>query len=60
MFCAVRTQWQSGFNGPIGLVYASVYPLIDRYTDNAEDWRLMLSDIQAMELAALNAMSEKD
>lgn len=60
MFFAVRTQWRVGFNGPTGLDYASVYPLIDRSTDNNEDWRLMLADLQVMELAALNAMSEKD
>jgi len=60
VFFTVRTQWRVGFSGPTGLDYSTVYPLIDRETDNKDDWRLMLADLQVMETAALDSMSQKD
>lgn len=54
IFCAVRTQWRTGFSGPTGLDYSAVYPLIDREAGDSDEWRLMLADIQSMEFAALD------
>lgn len=35
--------------------YLAAYPLIDRLTDNDDDWWRLLHDLQAMEIAVLNA-----
>lgn len=60
LFCRLQTQWQIGMNGPTGLIYQSVYPLIDRMGLEPEDWDQMLDDIGVLEVAALDAMREKD
>lgn len=44
-------------SGKTGLNYVSVYPLLDRLTDTAEDWWRLFHDLQAMEIAVLNAQS---
>lgn len=60
LFCTVRTQWRVGFGGPIGLDYSAVYPLIDRMTDDKDEWAQILRDLQCMEFAALAAMKTDD
>lgn len=44
--------------GRTGLIYASLYPLIDRHF--SDEWDQAFSDIQEMEIAALNAMAGND
>ena len=56
-FCTVRTQWRTGFNGPTGLDYSAVYPLLDRITTDHDEWHSLLRDIQVMEFAALEAIA---
>lgn len=56
----MRTQWHVGNGGPTGLVYASLYPLIDRAAPIADDWDLLLWEIQQIELGALEEMHHKD
>ena len=46
--------------GPTGLEYASLYPLIDRVAKNPDEWDELFGDIQVLEIAALNAMHEKN
>ena len=58
VFEAVFTQWRIGFNGPTGLDYAAVYPLLDRIAKDPQEWDDLFSDIQVMEGAALKQMSE--
>lgn len=41
----------------VGLVYASLYPLLDRQAKNPEDWGRLFSDIQVMEAAAVATMA---
>jgi hypothetical protein len=51
------TQWRHGFNGPTGLDYAALYPLLDRHADRSTaDWLDLLDDVQVIELAALEQM----
>lgn len=59
VFCLLRTQWRTGFSGPTGLDYAAVYPLIDKTTSDRDEWFQVLSDIQSMEFAALDAISNR-
>ena len=60
LFITVGTQWRTGFNGPTGLDYAAIYPLLDRLGLQADDWHALLTDIRVMEEEALEAMHEKD
>jgi hypothetical protein len=58
LFMALATQWREGFHGRTGLVYASVYPLLDRMTEGQPPgtWEQSLADIRLMEAEALAAM----
>ena len=49
-----------GFGGPIGLRYEALYPLLDRMTDDRDEWEQLLDDIQVLESAALTAMRDQD
>ncbi|WP_219209218.1 DUF1799 domain-containing protein [Variovorax boronicumulans] len=60
LFITVGTQWRTGFNGPTGLDYTAIYPLLDRLRLSAEEWDALLTDIRVMEEEALEAMHEKD
>jgi len=44
--------------GPVRLIYASVYPLLDRMGLSPDDWLAMLDDITSMEVEALKTMYE--
>lgn len=59
IFNRLSTQWQVGMGGATGLRYEALYPLIDRLGLDSDEWDLLLDDIQTMEHAALEAMSEK-
>ena len=56
----MRTQWRHGYSGPTGLDYAAVYPLIDRAAPTADEWDLLLTEIQQIEIGALNEMHTKE
>lgn len=61
IFSALSTQWAyaSGGMGPAqrtGLVYASLYPLLDREFPDPADWWQAFYDIQHCEAAALDQM----
>lgn len=43
-------------NGPTGLAYEAVYPLLDRSYPYDKDWWQALDDIQHMERVALETM----
>ena len=43
--------------GPIGLRYEAVYPLLDRATQDPDEWEHLLDGIQAMEAGALDQMA---
>lgn len=58
LFLRVRTQWDVGMAGPVRLIYASVYPLLDRMSLSPDDWLAMLDDITSMEVEALKTMHE--
>lgn len=44
--------------GATGLRYESVYPLLDREAQGAEDWQQLFDDLQILEGAALKQMSD--
>jgi hypothetical protein len=54
LFRRVGTQWALG-----GLRYEAIYPLLDRMAKDEEEWDQLLYEIQVMEAAALDAMSDK-
>ena len=58
LFCRLRTQWQVGMSGEVGLRYEAVYPLLDRLF--ADDWQQAFDDLQVLERAALDAMREEN
>lgn len=58
IFKRLPTQWFAGMNGPIGLRYESVYPLIDRYYP--DDFDDVFECIQIMEARALSLMTSKE
>jgi hypothetical protein len=58
LFSRVQTQWRQSHNGPTGLDYSAVYPLLDRSASEQDDWDQMLDDIRTMELAALEQIRE--
>lgn len=60
LFARVSTQWRVGMNGPSGLSYEAVYPLIDRMNLTPEGWDRMLEDVGVMERQALATMRETD
>lgn len=59
LFCNLQTQWRVGMSGVTGFDYPAVYPLLDRATDNPQDWDQMLADLQVMELAAIAEINSK-
>lgn len=56
LFLRLRTQWDVGLAGPTRLIYASLYPLLDRMGLAPDDWLAMLDDIAAMEAEALKTI----
>lgn len=58
LFSSLRTQWFVGFGGPTGLRYESAYPLLDRMSLSTAEWDQMFSDLQVMEAAALQQISD--
>jgi hypothetical protein len=60
MFLRVQTQWVPSMSGPIGLNYEVLLgqgKMFDLYS--VESPRLLLEDLQIMELAALEAMRKE-
>ena len=57
LFVDLQTQWSVGMAGRTGLNYVAAYPLIDRLTETPDDWWRLFHDLQAMEIAVLNAQS---
>lgn len=58
LFDRVGTQWRSNGFDLCGLDYAALYPLLDRMNLDPVAWDDMLSDIQALESAALERSRE--
>lgn len=58
LFCDLATQWRIGMNGPTGLDYAALYPLLDREQLSADDWRDTFDAVRACEGAALDQMRQ--
>jgi len=61
LFSDLSTQWiyvGAGMGPPkrVGLVYASLYPLLDRACTTQDQWQQTFHDIQACEDAALEQM----
>jgi hypothetical protein len=59
IFTKMTTQWRADFNGRAGLVYESLYPLIDRLNLSPDEWDEMFDDVRVLESAALKAMHAK-
>lgn len=59
VFAQLDTQWRTGMNGPTGLDYAALYPLLDRIGLADPDWRQMFDDVRTLESAALAEIRKK-
>jgi len=42
------------------LDYCAVYPLLDKFAEDKNDWRALLDDIRVMEGAVLDALTPKE
>lgn len=59
IFCGLRTQWRIGpMGGVIGLDYGSVAALL--HLQRVRDREVVFSDLQAMEIAALEVLNADD
>lgn len=58
LFGLLATQWRVGMNGPTGLAYEALYPLLDRMTSSPQEWDEAFSDLRFMEAEALKVMRE--
>lgn len=59
LFVRLQTQWNwavgMGGGGRVSIKYEALYPLLDRAASGDQDeWDVLFSDIQAMELAVLS------
>lgn len=59
MFCQLQTQWIPGPNGVLGINYLVLYHKLDRLELSPSEYFEWESDIQTMELAALEKMQEQ-
>jgi hypothetical protein len=57
LFAKVGTQWRVGATG---LDYCAVYPLLDKEAKDDDEWWQLFDDIQTLESAALDSMSNKN
>lgn len=58
IFSQLMTQWHVGMGGRTGLIYQSVFELIDRKGYKNEDWWQVFEGIRVMEIAALETMRQ--
>lgn len=47
-----------GVGGRTGLNYAALYPLLDRMTQDPDEWERLFDEVRVMEAAALEEMSK--
>jgi hypothetical protein len=59
LFLSMRTQWQVGMGGPIGLNFMVAYMRMDRMRLSPEEYDQLDQDLQVMEAAALRVMHEQ-
>lgn len=59
LFLRMQTQWRDGMNGRTGLDYMVLFRFLDDIGLAGEDREQMMSDIQTLEIAALNEMHKK-
>ena len=60
LFAFMRTQWRIGMAGATGLDYGPLYRKMDRMDLSPQAYEHLEEDIQAMEFAALAAMTDRD
>lgn len=59
LFSMMQSQWDAGFNGPVGMKYQVLFEIMDRQGMTGDSWWEVFDDIRDMEAAALNAMRDK-
>jgi len=58
IFCGLRTQWITGFNGRTGINYCSIPVVFDLYNIEQNKRLAFFEDIMVMENAALGVMQK--
>lgn len=56
VFAAMTTQWRHGFNGPTGLDYAALPPVMDYAGVPVTDRADVFESVRVLEIEALEAM----
>lgn len=59
LFRSLRTQWQVGQGGPIGLNFLVAFKRMDRMGLSQEEYGQLDEDLQVMEAVALQMMHEQ-
>lgn len=57
VFMRLRTQWQVGMSGPVGLRYETLGFILELEGIPREDWPLLVTEVQIMERITLQKMS---
>lgn len=59
VFTQLMTQWYVGMNGRTGLIYPSLYGLLDRRGYQGDEWLRVFEDVRVLEVAALETMRQE-
>jgi hypothetical protein len=59
IFSTLQTQWRSGFGGPTGLDYNTLYATMTLMNIDQKKQLDLLADIRVMEFAALTEIHRK-
>jgi len=59
LFRSLRTQWQVGMGGPVGLNFMVAFRRMDRMGLSPAEYDQLDQDLQIMEAAALQVMHEQ-
>lgn len=57
-FVALATQWRSGMNGPTGLDYGAIEPVLRLRGVASDQWSSIFDALRIMESEALDVMRE--
>ena len=60
LFSQLKTQWNVGFGGYVGLRYEAAYQLLDREADSPQDWRELFDALREIEYGALSELNKED
>lgn len=60
VFTRLQTQWRHGMNGQTGLDYSALFSFLDRMDLEKQEREEIFSDVQILEMAALNEIHKQE